>query len=97
MNQMKSVYSSLGAKTPNWTMAPAFGRKPALLRAMMRVASTFPHGVRIVETGTIRSAEGRDNDGWSTVAWAWLASELGGRVWTVDPSSAAHQVCRPLI
>jgi glycosyltransferase involved in cell wall biosynthesis len=82
-------------KIPNWSALPDFGRRDSLLRAMRRAAEICPTPT-IVETGTIRTREGRDGDGWSTVAWAWLAHELGGRLWTVDLDPAAHAVSRDL-
>jgi glycosyltransferase involved in cell wall biosynthesis len=84
------------SRKPEWDALPDFGRRETLLRAMRHAADLFPTGIRIVETGTIRTPEGRDGDGWSTVAWAWLARELGGRLWTIDVDPAAHAVSRDL-
>jgi hypothetical protein len=81
---------------PDWNDVPDFGRRHTLLRALRRLHTLRPGPVCIVETGTLRdaSAGGRVGDGWSTVAWRWYCSQVGGRVYTVDLDAGNLDVCR---
>ena len=81
-------------RTINWNTAPRFGRRPTILRTMERVADAVPSGPRIVETGTLRDSNACESDGWSTIAWGWLADRLGGRLWTVDLDQGALRIAR---
>jgi hypothetical protein len=50
--------------------------------------------VTIVETGTARSYQGMQGDGWSTVAFGWWAEKTKGRVFSVDISKENIEVSR---
>ena len=81
---------------PDWDTAPEFGRRETILRTLRLLWRIHPGACTIVETGTLRSdsAQARDGDGWSTVAWAWYASRTGGRVFTVDLDAGNLDLCR---
>ncbi len=81
---------------PDWHTAPPSGRRATLLRAMRRLYELRPGPARIVETRTLRSEEGRDGDGWSTLAWGWYCSQTGGTLYTVDSDPEALAVSRRL-
>jgi hypothetical protein len=83
------------AVEPAWGEALEFGRRETILRALRRLWELHPGPVTIIETGTLRndSPQGRDGDGWSTVAWGWYASQVGGKVYTVDVDAGALAVC----
>lgn len=79
-----------------WERAPQFGRRSSILGALRRLHALHPGPVTIIETGTTRNADpaGCWGDGWSTVAWGWYVSQVGGRVYTVDLDPACLEVCR---
>lgn len=79
-----------------WDEAPDFGRRDTILRALRRLSELHPGPVQIVETGALRndSPQGRDGDGWSTVAWAWYADCVGGRALAVDCDAGVLEVSR---
>src|SRR5713101_8358985 len=80
----------------NWDDAPEFGRRETLLRTLRRLAELHPGPTCIVETGTLRNdtPSGREGDGWSTVAWGWYCTQVGGQVYTVDINESHLEVCR---
>lgn len=80
----------------DWLAAPTFGRRRTVLDTLTYLCRAG-EAPTIVETGTARAKGGaHETDGWSTVAWAWSASQLGGTVYTVDLDPVALDVCRGL-
>ena len=86
------------SRTPDWNQSPDFGRRDTLLRTLQRLNQLYSGPVCIVETGTARDErpQARTGDGWSTIAWGWYASEVGGRVVTIDINPEAIAACRRL-
>lgn len=81
---------------PDWDRAPVFGRRGTLMSTLRRLQEVHPGPVCVVETGTLRSdgPNAVDGDGWSTMAWGWYCSQVGGRVYTVDIEPINMNVCR---
>lgn len=72
-----------------------FGRYESFCNLFKEVHSM--HGfspVTIVETGTARSYQGMQGDGWSTVAFGWWAAKTKGKVYSIDISKENIEVSR---
>ncbi|MCG3165563.1 MAG: hypothetical protein POELPBGB_01331 [Bacteroidia bacterium] len=74
-----------------------FGRYESFKNLFSEVYKTFTFSpLIIVETGTARSYEGKDGDGWSTVAFGWWAKRTNSKVFSIDISDQNINVSKNL-
>ena len=70
----------------------SFGRRGEQFEYLADCLLVLKRPVMILETGSLRPGEIPENDGQSTLVWDWVASETGGRCFTIDidPDHSAH-------
>ncbi len=80
----------------DWNTMPDSGRRDTFVKTLRSLEALCPGPLRIVETGTIRDErpQPRQGNGWSTLAWAWLAAAHGGQIYTLDSDPVAIAVCQ---
>jgi predicted O-methyltransferase YrrM len=80
----------------DWNNIPKFGRKESFVCTLRLLNKIKSSGALVVEIGTTRNNtyDGMIGDGWGSLALSWYCSQTNGKLYTIDISSEAIEVCK---